>query len=425
MSIFNSGFLLGSCMLSPTKMASIFIAILMTYIIGYVSTTPETWTSQMASIDREYEACKTNNVCGDQDFSCLMPCLENGLYGCKEVCLALPEDNRSDCDQCCNKKWMDGVSCNPLESILVATTTITSTNPPKTTKTLPKSTKTLPKSTTTPPRPTTTPLKSDTTPTKSDTTPTISDTTQPKPTTTPPKSTTTPPKTTCPKNYDAIFYYKSSDETYVVDNDKVYILNKTLGIRTGPLKLELLFPGIDSVDAAYVNEEGNIVFFKGDQYYIYDKVSNAQRLEEGSINEKFKVNVTKVDAAFFWSGSNKVSGRAYLFVGEKYYRYDEQTQMIDNAFPNNMIYSGWHKVPNDVDAGFVWKDGKIYFLNDSKFYQMVVNTNPRHVAGGYPKEMGEKVEGSCFPEISPAVTVKATLTILLTLFSVFMTTVLR
>jgi hypothetical protein len=210
-------------------------------------------------------------------------------------------------------------------------------------------------------------------------------------------------------------------ETYVVNDDKVYVLGTRLGVVKGPIELTSMFPGLDKADAVYVNKDDNIVFFKGSRYYIYDTVINAQLTEEGSTYDKFRglpEEVTKIDAAFIW----KRNGRMYLFVGDDYYRYDESRQTIDIGYPRK-ISDAWHGVPDNVEAGFVWRNDVTYFFKGTQFYRMDDRTIS--VQTGYPRDTatwwslcaGGLVQGS---GNSPASSVHASYTTLATLVPVFL-----
>ena len=232
---------------------------------------------------------------------------------------------------------------------------------------------------------------------------------------------TTEAPTTCLSNFRAIFYDKISMETYVVNDDKVYVLGTKLGVVKGPIELTSMFPGLDRADAVYVNKDDNIVFFKGSRYYIYDRVINAQLTEEGSIYDKFRglpEEVTKIDAAFIW----KRNGRMYLFVGDDYYRYDESRQTIDIGYPRK-ISDAWHGVPDNVEAGFVWRNDVTYFFKGTQFYRMddrtisVQTGYPRDTATSWSLCAGGLVQGS---GNSPASSVHTSYTTLATLVPVFL-----
>ena len=234
----------------------------------------------------------------------------------------------------------------------------------------------------------------------------------------PPTIQTTVAPKICQGNFRGIFLDKPSGETYVINDDKVYILGKNLGIKKGPVELDTLFPGLDRADAVYVNRVDNIVFFKGSRYYTYDRVLNARLLEEGSIYDKFRGlgrDVTKVDAAFIW----KKNGRMYLFAGDDYYRYDESRGRIDYGYPRK-INAAWNGVPDNVDAVFIWRNEKTYFFKGNQFYRMDDSTisvqtgYPRDTAKSWSRCVGGLSQGS---GNSPANAVQASIATLFTLVS--------
>jgi len=242
---------------------------------------------------------------------------------------------------------------------------------------------------------------------------------------TPQTTVATDAPSTCLSVFKAIFYDRRSGESYVINDDKVYVLGKRLGIVKGPVELMTLFPGLDAADAVYVNKDEQIVFFKGSRYYIYDRVDDARLVEEGSIYDKFKglsTDVTKIDAAFIW----KKNGRMYLFAGDDYYRYDETRQRIDYGYPRK-IRDAWKGVPDNVDAVFIWSNDVTYFFKGTQFYRMDDRTIT--VQSGYPRDTAiswSKCTGALVAESgnSPANSLRSSYMMVITLLPVVMTRLL-
>ena len=70
-----------------------------------------------------------------------------------------------------------------------------------------------------------------------------------------------------------------------------------------------------------------------------------------------------IDAGFSWK-----NGATYIFKGEKYWRVrkNRDTFKVDKYYPK-MISKGFKRIPNDVDAAFVWGgNGMIYFFKGNK-----------------------------------------------------------
>ena len=167
----------------------------------------------------------------------------------------------------------------------------------------------------------------------------------------------------CPHNLSGIF--RHSGEVYLIENNKLYVLENDLTFKKGPMRLDSKFAGLDRADAVYVNKMNHIVFFKGTQYYVYDRVSYPRLLMYGSIYTKFrrlKSKVKKVDAAFY----SKKDGYTYLFDGEECYFYEESLQYIRRS---NSIKKKWKGIPDNVHAILPWWNDVIYFFKGSKVYR--------------------------------------------------------
>ncbi|XP_057298329.1 matrix metalloproteinase-2-like [Hydractinia symbiolongicarpus] len=181
----------------------------------------------------------------------------------------------------------------------------------------------------------------------------------------------------CPGVFKAVFLDKKSGKTYIVNNDKVFILNKSLKLEKGPVHLNTLFPGLDRIDAVYrLNEK--LIFFKDSKYYIYENVSNTRRIESGSIYDKFSglpKTVKRIDAAFIWSGN----GRTYFFSGKDYYRFNEKTGRTDLNYPK-AITGSWKDVPSHVDSVFEWSNGVTYFFKGKLFTYCIFRNIVRSLA---------------------------------------------
>jgi len=193
------------------------------------------------------------------------------------------------------------------------------------------------------------------------------------------------PMESCTGVMKAVFLDKETGTTYIINNDKVYLLNSKLVLTKGPIELQSLFPGMESADAVYRRTDGKIVLFKDTKYYVYYTIRNPRQVDSGSIFSKYRGlsnDVKKIDAAFIWSGN----GRTYLFSGDKYFRYDEWRQSIDSNYPRD-ISQNWKGVPGNVDAVFEWRNGKTYFFQDKNYYRL--NNYYVKVEDNYPRSIAK------------------------------------
>jgi len=116
-----------------------------------------------------------------------------------------------------------------------------------------------------------------------------------------------------------------------------------------------------NIDALYERPNGNIVFFSGPRYWVFDgdfMVEENLPLSYLGLPE----GLAKIDAALLW-GKNK---KTYFFSGDVYWRYDDAKQEMDPGYPIAM--TRWRGVPTHLDAAMRWIDGKTYFFKDRSFW---------------------------------------------------------
>ncbi|GMH41809.1 hypothetical protein BSKO_09719 [Bryopsis sp. KO-2023] len=92
-----------------------------------------------------------------------------------------------------------------------------------------------------------------------------------------------------------------------------------------------------------------------------------------------------VDAIFQW-----FDGKTYCFKGDKYWRYNDETDMVESGYPKS-IKAGWSGVPDNLDAVFRWSDGKTYFFRGGKYWRY--NDEANKIDSGYPKFIKEDWPG--------------------------------
>ncbi|ETE58762.1 Interstitial collagenase, partial [Ophiophagus hannah] len=74
----------------------------------------------------------------------------------------------------------------------------------------------------------------------------------------------------------------------------------------------------------------------------------------------FPTNIEKIDAAVF----DKDTRKTYFFVGNQYWRYDDNTQSMDEDYPRN-ISDDFPEIDEKIDAAFQL-NGFFYFFHGSK-----------------------------------------------------------
>jgi hypothetical protein len=87
-----------------------------------------------------------------------------------------------------------------------------------------------------------------------------------------------------------------------------------------------------------------------------------------------------VDASFDFG-----NGKAFLFSGNQYLRYDKAADRVDSGYPKTLP-GGWSRWPSTwttaPDAALRWTNGKIYMFRGSEYIRITSGTT---VDSGYPK----------------------------------------
>ncbi len=79
-----------------------------------------------------------------------------------------------------------------------------------------------------------------------------------------------------------------------------------------------------------------------------------------------------LDAAVSWG-----NGKVYFFKGDQYLRYDVKTDVIDAGFPRRMLKENWLGFPwiDGFDAAANWGDGHVLFFKDGQSLRYDVKTD--------------------------------------------------
>ncbi|KAM8853366.1 uncharacterized protein mmp20b [Synchiropus picturatus] len=163
------------------------------------------------------------------------------------------------------------------------------------------------------------------------------------------------------------------DAAAMIEDQIVFFKNRQLWMRTtwssywnrltGGLSRTYL-PGINSaIDAAYdIPAKGVAYIFTGHKYWVVQRLKTRSR--SGLISDfGFSSRLRQVDAAVHVSEF----GKTIFFVGQLYYRFDEQKRKMDPGFPKR-IQKDWPGIPTTVDAAFK-SQGSIFLISGSRSYQ--------------------------------------------------------
>ncbi|XP_078350865.1 macrophage metalloelastase-like isoform X2 [Oculina patagonica] len=187
--------------------------------------------------------------------------------------------------------------------------------------------------------------------------------------------------------YDTVFVGQHR-RTYFVVGNKFWTVDRGLR-RHGPWTLTAFWRHVKTpVDAAYLNGRGNIVFFKGSEFWEYN---SARTLRDSGNIERYGLPSTleNMDAVFTWEKNQK----PYFFKDKQYWRYNEYTRRTDLGYPRD-IRSAWGlKFPVHINAAVKWLNGRNYVFqgkNYVKIQSRKANRDQGYLVQGYPKVIAEK-----------------------------------
>ncbi|MEE6504300.1 hypothetical protein FKM82_005130, partial [Ascaphus truei] len=132
----------------------------------------------------------------------------------------------------------------------------------------------------------------------------------------------------------------------------------------------------ESVDAAFEDLVGNIWFFQGARFWVFDgKLQASDPLPLSDLG----LSVPRVQAAFMWGTDKKK--KAFLFRGTEYWRFNPDTRHVESGHPRGM--GDWRGVPTGIDAAFQDEQGFAYFLRSRHYWKF--DPVQVRVLEGYPR----------------------------------------
>jgi hemopexin len=165
-----------------------------------------------------------------------------------------------------------------------------------------------------------------------------------------------------------------------------------------PLPIAGNWPGLiqrftDRLDAIVMWTNGKAYIFKGNQYCRYDVAT-----DQADPGYPLRISgnwpgfppafEASIDAGVVWP-----NGKAYFFKGDQYIRYDIATDRTDPGYPLP-IAGNWPGMPtsfsNGVDAIVVWNNGKAYILKGKQYCRYDIAADrvdpgyPLPIAGNWP-----------------------------------------
>jgi hypothetical protein len=104
---------------------------------------------------------------------------------------------------------------------------------------------------------------------------------------------------------------------------------------------------------------------------------------------------TQIDSCLAWP-----NGKAYMFSGDEYLRYDIATDKVDPGYPAK-IAGRWPGLWSPAGAGVVWPNGKAYFFRGHEYVRYDIASDK--VDPGYPAPIAGRWPGLSLSRVDAAV----------------------
>ncbi|XP_026152415.1 stromelysin-3-like [Mastacembelus armatus] len=135
----------------------------------------------------------------------------------------------------------------------------------------------------------------------------------------------------------------------------------------------------DHIDAAYEDTSGNIWFFQGDSYWVFDA---EKKITGPDSVQQLGLPVTDIQAALKWKEYR--TEEVYLFKSSSYWPFNPQENRVNDVHPRSI--HDWEGIPSHIDAAFQDIYGYANFL--SGLYYWKFDPVASKVLEGYPRIIG-------------------------------------
>uniref|UniRef100_A0A8D2JH90 Matrix metallopeptidase 27 n=1 Tax=Varanus komodoensis TaxID=61221 RepID=A0A8D2JH90_VARKO len=121
------------------------------------------------------------------------------------------------------------------------------------------------------------------------------------------------------------------------------------------------------IQAAYENMNDQVYFFKDNHFWVISGFQMQPGYPKTIDHFGFPRNIKKIDAAVF----DKNTQKTYFFIGNQYWRYDENSRSMDENYPRK-IRDDFPEIGQKVDAAFQ-QNGFFYFFHGSRQWEFDLN----------------------------------------------------
>ncbi|XP_068595075.1 matrix metalloproteinase-15 [Brachionichthys hirsutus] len=195
----------------------------------------------------------------------------------------------------------------------------------------------------------------------------------------PPKQPENHPPNICDGDFDTVTMLRG--EMFVFKGRWFWRVRRNRVLDNYPMPISVFWIGLPSdIDAAYERHDGKFVFFKDERYWVFREADVLPGYPQPLREYGQGVPVHKIDTAIWW----EPNGYTYLFSGDRYWRYNEESRTTDRDFPKPN--SRWGRIPDSPKGAFLSDDGAYtYFYKGTSYWRF--NNGRAEADEGYPRSI--------------------------------------
>uniref|UniRef100_A0A3P9JEI1 Matrix metallopeptidase 15b n=1 Tax=Oryzias latipes TaxID=8090 RepID=A0A3P9JEI1_ORYLA len=183
----------------------------------------------------------------------------------------------------------------------------------------------------------------------------------------------------CEGNFDTVAVLRG--EMFVFKGRWFWRVRRNRVLDNYPMPISHFWRGLPGdIDAAYERHDGRFVFFKG-KFWIFREANLEPGYPLELVDFGRDIPYDRIDTAVWW----EPSGYTYLFQGDRYWRFNEQSRSADVGYPK--LISVWgSSVPSTPKGAFLSDDGAYtFFYKGSKYWKF--DNHRMKSEPGYPKSI--------------------------------------